>query len=585
MGKFHKGNISFERSWSLLHSLFECGVRNVVISPGSRSTPLTLAAAFHSGLKKHIIIDERSAGFFALGMGKSTGVPAVLICTSGTAVANYFPAVIEAAKSSTPLILLTADRPPADRISGAPQTINQINIFGRYPLFFQDAPEPYPSPQNLESFARIAEKAWIISSTGPGPVHINLPFDKPLEPDTHFIESVISRFNDMALDLAGNSGMPQKQGDESDGFTEGSAITGSSNVNTTSLTDTFKNTRKPVLILGPSNKKNKNLDLAVRNFSSAGIPVIRCAGAPVLLNGITGYDAFLRHISNYPELKPDLVIRTGLHPPSRGLELLLQACDNIEHIHFSDSEDFNDALSTVSKSVSLDLLCTVSSRLEPVDPAWSEIWVRKQNQFLEKRSGLLSECRTFTDGHAFNILSGLVPEDWLITLSNSFPVRDYDLFKPEKQANYIITNRGASGIDGIISTAAGACLASGKNGLLFIGDIAALHDSNALSLGSRFEKQTLIITVINNGGGNIFRMLPVAAFEQVYKTYFETPQNVRFDFLADANNINFKKVTSADELRLAFETLSPVAGMHLIECVTDADASMDIRRALWQLPE
>jgi 2-succinyl-5-enolpyruvyl-6-hydroxy-3-cyclohexene-1-carboxylate synthase len=583
MGDFHRGNISFDRAFTLLHSLYRNGVKHIVISPGSRSAPLTLAAAYHPGFRKHILIDERSAAFFALGMGKSTGVPAVLICTSGTAVANYFPAVIEAAKSSTPLILLTADRPPRDRISGAPQTINQIRIFGDYPLFFQDAPEPYPSDENYEIFRLLAERIWHISTTGSGPVHVNLPFDKPLEPDIAFAESY----------LAGMGIHPEESG-EIQNSTPGQRYNPDSNVDETdhpvvykqgtkSPLDTLQNSRHPLVILGPSNHTSNFPEAAIINLAEAGFPVIRCAGAPATGYGITGYDSFLRHIDNLPHMKPDLIIRTGLHPASRGMELFLAACSDVEHIHFSGVDDYNDTLRTVSRKVPLHELASLSGRVGAKDPAWLKLWLDQQNRFLEFREVLLNDTAVLTDGHVFNSLTRLMPGNWLTVLSNSFPIRDYDLFKAQESSHSTVTNRGASGIDGIISTAAGASLASELNSVLFIGDIAALHDSNALTLNHQFDRQTIIVVIINNGGGNIFRMLPIADHQKIYKHYFETPQNVNFQSIAHAYGVKYRKVTSAEDLPAAWSELGTVPGLHIMECVTDADASMSVRTKLWDL--
>lgn len=585
MGDFHKGNISFGRAFALLHSLFEYGVRHVVISPGSRSTPLALAAAYHPGIEKHVLIDERSAAFFALGMGKSTGLPAVLICTSGTAVANYFPAVIEAAKSSTPIILLTADRPPRDRISGAPQTINQIKIFGDYPLFFQDAPEPYPSNENSEIFRLIAERVWYVATTGSGPVHVNLPFDKPLEPDIAFVESFL---NKMGLHPEDSGIIRKPPAEQQSSTVDNSTFRANADVlkpGTKSPLDAIVNSRHPLVILGPSNRNYNYPEEAITKLAEAGFPVIRCAGSPASGSGITGYDSFLRHINKLPHLKPDLIIRTGLHPASRGMELFFEACTDAEHIHFSGEDDFNDALRTVSRKARLGELAAISGMVKAKDPAWLKLWTDQQDKFLEHRAVLLNKTGVLTDGHVFNRLTRLMPDNWLAVLSNSFPVRDYDLFKSQKSNHQTITNRGASGIDGMISTAAGASLASEQNAVLFIGDIAAMHDSNAFILNNQFDRQTLIVVIINNGGGTIFRMLPITGHQKMYKHYFETPQNVKFESIAHGYGVNYRKVTEAENLPDAWNELSAMPGLHIMECVTDADESMGVRMKLWDLPD
>jgi 2-succinyl-5-enolpyruvyl-6-hydroxy-3-cyclohexene-1-carboxylate synthase len=240
-------------------------------------------------------------------------------------------------------------------------------------------------------------------------------------------------------------------------------------------------------------------------------------------------------------------------------------------------------LRTVSRKVPVDQLVVISGQVGDIDPEWLKFWTDQQNRFLDRRTTLLCNAGVLTDGHVFHTLTGLVPDNWLTILSNSFPVRDYDLFKTAGSMHKTITNRGASGIDGIISTAAGACLAAQQNAVLFIGDIAALHDSNALVLNNQLKEQTLVVVIINNGGGNIFRMLPINGHEQIYEHYFETPQNVNFQLLAGAYDVKYRKVTSADDLSNAWSELTSIPGLHIMECVTNADESMSIRRELWEL--
>jgi 2-succinyl-5-enolpyruvyl-6-hydroxy-3-cyclohexene-1-carboxylate synthase len=534
MDENHTGNISFRRSIELIGEFYSYGVRHIVISPGSRSTPLTLAAAAHPGFRKHVHIDERSAGFMALGIGKSTDIPALLICTSGTAVANYYPAVIEARMSSTPMIILSADRPPRERTTGAPQTINQIRIYGNYPVYFTDAPLPHSGKSNENEFRVIAAQAWNAAVSTGGPVHINLPFEKPLEPESLYYTQMA---NNLAESLESNRDHPELHADQGkrdqnefqelnhnpekvkkyelnekreEQFLHTSITLEESTRIKVRLAGILQESRRPLLILGPGNHINPAFNLAVRALADSGIPVLNTPGSNSPVQGICGYDAFLRDSDTASALKPDLIMRTGMHPVSGGIEQFTEMNRDVIQVHFTGNDDYNDALQTITMSVGINNLSRASAVIGPVDKNWLPAWEYSQDRFTVERESLLSHADTLTDGHVFNILPDVIPDDWLVILSNSFPVRDFDLFRPTDYVPEVITNRGASGIDGMISTAAGACIGSGRNGVLFIGDLAAIHDSNSLALSSTMVSQTLIVVILNNGGGTIFRMLPIA---------------------------------------------------------------------------
>jgi 2-succinyl-5-enolpyruvyl-6-hydroxy-3-cyclohexene-1-carboxylate synthase len=267
----HAGNTAFRWTDTFLRTLQSYGVEHIVISPGSRSTPLTLAAASNSQLKKHVILDERSAAFTALGIGKATNVPAVLICTSGTALANYYPAVIEARESGIPLILATADRPPNLRATGANQAIDQQKIFGDYPVFYHDVGEPKTEKNDFDRLQLLAQQAFTLSREKRGPVHLNFPFRKPLQPEPKFLKSYSP---------------PSISSDQHSKIQSGLALSNN-------LQQNISHANRPLIIVGP---------LAPQDDCSSIAQLAKKLWCPILTeskidhpNTITGFAGYLRN--------------------------------------------------------------------------------------------------------------------------------------------------------------------------------------------------------------------------------------------------------------------------------------------------
>lgn len=525
------------------------GLRHAVISPGSRSTPLALAFHAHPDIRTHVLIDERVAGFFALGLSKSTGATAAVVTTSGTAVANLYPAVLEARASETPLMVLSADRPPLHRGIGASQTLDQIKIFADAPLFFHEVGEPRTDTADVNRLRVLAAQSLRIANSG-GPVHLNFAFRKPLEPTAVFSYPF-------------------------------SVFGGESSLKTKNRQPTTKyqlpNTQRPILLAGPMHHRKGYGRIIAELALALDAPVFAEPGA---LDGtplpeshvFPATDRFLRDID------PDLVIRFGHHPVSKGAEMLLSK--GVRQIHVFDGKQMQNPESVELEWIdapadSLTFAITTTSMA-----GWMDGLNQRKADFLARRDQLLADEPAFTDLHVHQaVLPALNGMD--VMVSNSYPIRDMDLmWTPALSAGglKVFTNRGAAGIDGVTSTAAGIVAGTGRPAVLVTGDVAFVHDLNALLTRKELSAR-LAVVVIDNGGGTIFRMLPLNESAEVHQRYFETPQDVDIAALCAGYNVEYHRITSASQLTDS-RLLIPDAGISVLHCRTDADASMRLRKAL-----
>lgn len=555
-------------TWSatLLHNLYENGVRHAIISPGSRSTPLALASAIHPGIQKHVVLDERSAAFIALGIGKSTGMPAVLICTSGTAVANYMPAVVEAKESGVPMILLTADRPPKLRNLGSSQTVDQIKLFGDQTIFFHEAGEPVDDEEDLKRVAYLAKQAVDFSRDIGGAAQINLAFRKPLEPTAETFQKEKQRVEEITVIQ------------DYEPTTNRSEITLNDEV-----IDLLSSSTRPLLISGPSDPRHDLSSQINKMASHLNAPVLAEPGSQFSdgKHQIKRFDQFIRKPETRSNLQPDLIVRFGDQPFSSSLLWVFEAWNEVPVIHITARRPTQDH----SMSILHKILCQKYDTINHgnVSPRSSETWMNEWRSLDESVSKLLDEKlknqTELTDGGIFNYFSDQLSEDWNVMLSNSLPARDMLTFGESKKHQFV--NRGAAGIDGVLSTALGIHFSSRNPTCCFIGDLAFLHDSNALYTLRQVSNQPFVVIVINNEGGNIFRMLPIhrktdrAVPEDIYQTYFQTPQKTDISHLAIASGIDYQKIDSLHALQDI--KINNIGGAKIIECNTDAKGSMDLR--------
>lgn len=577
----------------LLNQFAALGVEHIVISPGSRSTPLTLAAARlnEAGrLTTHVRLDERSAAFFALGIGKATGKPAVLICTSGTAVANYYPAVIEARMTSTPLIVISADRPASLQQMMAPQTINQTHIFGDYPVMFRQSEELVENDIRGDKTYSLAAEIYGISIRKAGPSHLNAAFSKPLEPSEKVADAIVKQVLDEEPELRTQTPSPERILQDDDGLN--------------ALFTKLRSAVRPLIVTGPLNvSSNAERELLNITLSMKSVPHLleatsgmqRSAGEN---NLIFGYESFLRKGEIRAQLKPDFILRIGPPAVSRALNDFFKVMHDVPQWCFSSSEHIPDPVKTSERFIQwapfagVDAPQSVDASSMSVSEKWLDAWQHESSRFAKKIPALHEKSATstaLTDGHIIRSLIGILKQkdlksDYQLFVSNSFGVRDVDLFNAGKlDLPQVYHNRGASGIDGITSAALGTAIGSEKPVWLVIGELSFLHDTNAMLQLSRYSGPKLRILILNNSGGTIFRMLPVSSHKQQYKTYFETPQQVDIQKLCSAYGVKSIRIenpaSAEDELNNAKNMDDAVM---ILEAVTDTECSMQERRALWE---
>ncbi|MEX2572733.1 MAG: 2-succinyl-5-enolpyruvyl-6-hydroxy-3-cyclohexene-1-carboxylic-acid synthase [Balneolaceae bacterium] len=558
-------------SWTsfLFRAFYTEGIRHVFISPGSRSTPLVLGAALHPGFSKHIILDERSASFQALGAGKATGRPAILVCTSGTAAANYYPAVIEARHSGIPLIIISADRPPHLRGTGSSQTVDQIKLFGDSVLMFHELGEPAGGDEDLGRLELLARQSVFTSVENSGPVHINAPFRKPLEPSQETLK--LEKARNMKQVEAPRAGqLPEVKKPAVQPFPE-------------DVIRKINQSEKPVLFAGPDEAYRSAGNTVNALAERLNMPVFAEPGSHTGSSGkmISRYGLLLNSGRSGPDRQPDLIFRTGDEPTNPLFREIEKENPGSPVIQLLSRDTWQDSAARVDHRILLNRNLLDLSGIQEKKDAWLKSWIRLDSgaeEILEER---LSVTEKLTDGHVYHFFSGIFKDSWNIMVSNSFTVRDLALFSRRSgPLNRTYVNRGAAGIDGVLSTGIGISRGKSERTAVYIGDLAFLHDSNALA-GIQKLDHPVIIVVINNRGGNIFRMLPVYGRSDYYSDYFETPQEVSIPHLAKAHNLPHLLIDTREKM----DSLTPgdldLKGNLLIECRTDPAESMNLRHLLW----
>lgn len=552
---------------SFVDELVRSGVKHAVVSPGSRSTPLAMLMAEHPLLKVWMHVDERSAGFFALGMAKSHHEPVALLCSSGTAGANYYPAVIEAAQSNVPLIVLTADRPHELRDNGAPQAIDQIKLYGDYAKWFMEM--AIPSCSLTRYIRTAASRAVAVSSSVPaGPVHLNFPFRDPLTPDL----SYAGLFSDGREDY-----QPWVQAkDYTRVLDDGSVAAYIEKL-------AYK---KGIIVVGP--QENKELAEPLYALAEAlGYPVLADSLSMCRhvnsSNRMEGYDAFLRGEVD-SSLYPEVILRFGAMPVSKAYTLFVNKAESPLHIVVDENGWRDPTLSSsdmpfVSPIEFVKNLLPAAQQLELSDSMWLNTWKEVNEVTLNLlREGL--ETEGLFEGDVFRELAGILKKDDFLFVGNSMPIRDLEnFFLPEGPRPTIMANRGANGIDGIISTALGASI-DYSSCVLVIGDLSFYHDMNGLLLTKLYEIN-LTIVVVNNDGGGIFSFLPQRQEEKHFEQLFGTPLGLDYEHTAALYGGSFERIRNWEEFSFAVEKSKKHKGLSIIEVPTNRDENLMLHRELF----
>lgn len=517
------------------------GLKYVCISPGSRSTPLALAFYNNKNIEIVTHFDERGAAFFALGLAKATGKPAAILCTSGTAAANYYPAVIEAKYSETPLLILTADRPPELRESGANQTINQINLYNENVLWFLDVLTPVSEIDTpIEYLQSVAVRAYHNSYLDKrGPVHLNFPFRKPLEPDDL----------DIQLDLVG---IP-----EINKFRVSKGKLSISDDDIKIVSNKIQESKNGIIICGPNCQGGDFPENVLELAKSTGYPIIADALSGVRFgphvdipneNILGGYENYIGSEKFANISDPDLIIQFGDMPISQSLNQWLGSLIHSQKIQIRSSMNWKGE-NYITHEVILgdpDLLCRgIIHSLQQINHQIKDMEWRANLLELEQNTwGVLTKYMDNKYFEAFALIEIVNSEiiSGPLFVGNSLPVRHLDQFcQPNQKDIKIFTNRGASGIDGVIASAFGVAKAEKLPTTLVLGDISFLHDINSLLLYSQLEIKITIV-VINNNGGGIFQRLPISGFGNIHDELFNMPHGLDFENISNFAGFKYIKV-------------------------------------------
>ncbi len=559
--------------------LAECGVKYACISPGSRSTPLTYALSQNKKIKSYVIIDERTSGFFALGLAKTTNSPVLIITTSGTAAAELYPSIIEAYQNRVPLIICTADRPAYLRNSGANQTINQDHLYNNHVRFFYDTALPTIELKNIKQLKTTAKNVFdICSFKDIGPIHINFPFEKPLEPNSFtdeieekiLLESIADEFNDQQTKIEANGNQQHIK----------------------LISNFLKKKIDGLITVGPGNFSNSFYNSLEKFSVTFSLPVFADASssfrfkANPLSNLISNYDALLRSESFIKIYKPKFVLHFGRPLTSPKLEEYFSVCKpkGFTINKFGDRLDPSRKFKIVKTEEEL-FLKNLSNLVDDNQNYFSKVLndLKHLNSQIEKiKPEIFSIAKKINEpGVLFDLIDSIPPNSNLM-IGNSIPIRDLDFFSSAVNKNITVyQNRGASGIDGVTSTALGICAQSKNPTYLVIGDLSFYYDLNSLLIAKQFNIP-LITILINNNGGAIFKFLPIAENKNIFNKYFLTPTNLSFRKLADAFDIDFKELKSQQDILNHIKVSSVRKKSVIFEIKTNSEYSLSLRKKYWK---
>ncbi len=569
---------------ALVDEFYQLGIRHAVFSPGSRSTTMAMLFTEHEGFETYMNIDERSASFMALGIAKAHKEPTVLVCTSGSAVAHYLPAILEAQYSGVPLIVLSADRPHTLLHVGAPQTVDQQKIFGTAVNYYEEL--AVPQEAHYYTYPRqVARKAYMKAmDTKKGPVHINVPLFEPLVPelDSKHFEAGRSPFNVVKLNYS--------SGCNGDTASSTSRVSDTRNRNNDSFLAQYKN----ILILaGPQ------VDIAEANSILSFAAALQ---APILADPLSNvrrgyksvdshsdedcidtsnvvistYDAFLADKELWPVLKPDCIIQFGQIVVSKRVQQMVASWDNVEYIEVNPTMDSMNPMgkTTVHMQASVDMFTNLYSAVND-SKAYLKKWQSIEEAGKAQLGTVLEEPSCF-EGRTIRELQQYISDNAQVLVANSMSIRDFDYFWfSGESAAVLYGNRGVNGIDGTISTALGLAT-NGVPTYLVTGDLSLFHDLNGLAV-AKTHKLNLTIILHNNDGGGIFEYLPQKGTKH-FDYLFSTSQGLDYSGAAKLYGCGYTKISSPAELRLVLDKASAELGVHIIEIPTNREYSRQLHK-------
>ena len=577
---------------ALVDEFYQLGVRHAVFSPGSRSTTMAMLFKEHEGFETYMNIDERSASFMALGIAKAHKEPTVLVCTSGSAVAHYLPAVLEAQYSGVPLIVLSADRPHTLLHVGAPQTVDQHKIFGTAVNYYEELAVPQES--HYYTYPRqVARKAYMKAmDTKKGPVHINVPLFEPLVPElsrNHF-EAGRSSFKVVKPNYSSVFGCDNRN--NLTHFNNAIDIA-HGNDGTNEINDFLERYERILILAGPQ----IDIDEAntIRSFGEA-------LQAPILADPLSNvrrrykssdnqsnkegidtnnvvistYDALLAGQALWRELKPDCVIQFGQIVVSKRVQQMIASWTDVEYIEVNPTMDSMNPTgkTTMHVQASIDVFTHLYGKNNSSD-TYLNIWQRLDQEGKKQLSTAVDEPQCF-EGRTIRELQEHIPEDGQVFVANSMTIRDFDYFWFSGESKAVLYgNRGVNGIDGTISTALGVAT-NGKPTYLVAGDLSLFHDLNGLAV-AKTHNLNLTIILHNNDGGGIFEYLPQKGTKH-FDYLFSTSQGLDYGGAAKLYDCGYTKISSPDELGSVLNKVSSESGVHIIEIPTNREYSRELHK-------
>jgi 2-succinyl-5-enolpyruvyl-6-hydroxy-3-cyclohexene-1-carboxylate synthase len=561
-----EGDVALSCVTALVDELVRGGVAHMCMTPGSRSTPIALAAARHPGITLHVHIDERSSAFFGLGIAMASGQPVAMFCTSGTAAANHFPAVVEAFMARVPIIVMTADRPPELHGVGANQTIDQQHLFGGFVKWFCDAGVPLDGDRERHRWSSIGHRAVheAARSGPPGPVHLNLPFREPLMPSE---EAAIAVPPIEHATEAGTTARPDRLPAFLREVSTGHRIlvvAGGLRVPPAGLIDLCAERRWPLLAEPLSGLRDVGRGPHRGGALSAG----------AMLAADAGFRAAHR---------PDLIIQVGAAPTSRGVQEVIRGADRLLIIDPDRRIADPDRRATLTiesdPSTVVAALDATTMSLPATRPQWFDEWYDTDRAVRAAVDAMLDSWDEPFEGRIARDLAASIPDGGVLFAGSSMPVRDLDTYMTPRTGLRVLANRGASGIDGLVSTAFGIAQVTGPVYAL-LGDLSVLHDASGLLWGARARAGAILVIVDNDGGG-IFSLLPQASLPTVeFELLFGTPHRLDLEAIARAAGAGVRTVDHARVLLPAIREAVTAGGVQMVRVRVDRRRSVELRRAV-----
>ena len=562
---------------ALVDEFYQLGVRHAVFSPGSRSTTMAMLFKEREGFETYMNIDERSASFMALGIAKAHKEPTVLVCTSGSAVAHYLPAILEAQYSGVPLIVLSADRPHTLLHVGAPQTVDQHKIFGTAVNYFEELAVPQES--HYYTYPRqVARKAYMKAmDTKKGPVHINVPLFEPLVPElsrNHF-EAGRSSFKVVKPNYSSVFGC-----DNRNNLTHINNVidVAHNNDSTKEINDLLERYERILILAGPQIDVDE-ADM-IRSFGEAlqapilADPLSNVRGCDTSKVVISTYDALLAGKALWHELKPDCVIQFGQIVVSKRVQQMLASWTDVEYIEVNPTMDSMNPTgkTTMHVQASIDVFTHLYEKNNNSDK-YLKLWQQLEQEGKKQLSTAIDEPHCF-EGRTIRELQKQISEDGQVFVANSMTIRDFDYFWFSGESKAVLYgNRGVNGIDGTISTALGLAV-NGRPTYLVTGDLSLFHDLNGLAV-AKTHNLNLTIILHNNDGGGIFEYLPQKGTKH-FDYLFSTSQGLDYSGAAKLYGCGYTKISNPDELSSVLAKIGQESGVHIIEIPTNREYSREL---------